>query len=133
MEIVIDTNNKADHYSATALLQKLSGAKIHGYENLSVQSFNDSYWNTHSLVVLRHDDTIGGTKSGNRKVTHYYPQDTQKIVDHFIKPKKEYIVTNVGDYKAEITKDGIKVGCQVISFEKFDEVANKLKDFRNGV
>jgi hypothetical protein len=102
-------------------------------DDISVQKFNDSYWYSHPLVILRNDGSIGGSSKGARTVTHHYPEDIQKIVNYFIKPKKEYIVTEVGDYNAEITKDGIKVGCQVISFEKFDEVANKLKDFRNGV
>jgi hypothetical protein len=128
-QIIIKTENKADHYSAAALLQKLSGLQIHLCP-ITVEKFNDDHWKLHPLVKCSYGYICGVTDQAH---THSYPQDIQKIVDHFIKPTKEYIVTGVGDYKAEISDKGIKVGCQLISFAKFDEIASKLKDFRNGV
>lgn len=69
----------------------------------------------------------------------YYPnngpeltfEDLPKIVSILTNSKPPIVVENVGEYTAVINDDGINVGCQTISFEKFDEVAKAVKEYRS--
>ena len=60
-----------------------------------------------------------------------YPEDIKEIMEFLITPPKEYIVKSVaGLNDAMVTKDGIKVGCQTVSFEKFQELVDKVEEFK---
>ncbi len=37
------------------------------------------------------------------------------------------------DYTAEVSKDGIRVGCQLFTFEKFDELAKAVQQIKNPI
>jgi hypothetical protein len=44
--------------------------------------------------------------------------------------KESFTIQLTNDYEAEVTKDGITVGCQKITFEKFDELCELVKQAR---
>ncbi len=60
--------------------------------------------------------------------THVWDTDAAKIIDHILNPFKEITINGVGDYSAIVSQDDIRVGCQVISFEKFQEIADAVKE-----
>ncbi len=47
----------------------------------------------------------------------------------FFKGKRPVFISKVGDYSATICDDGIKVGCQTISFAKFQEIVDGVDKF----
>ena len=61
----------------------------------------------------------------------YWPKDADKIIDIIVGSNKSITVPNVGDYTATVDAEGIKVGCQTISFEKFDELTKAVNKIRS--
>lgn len=65
---------------------------------------------------------------------HLFNVDKCKEISlvEFLQMKKQRIVKLKlnNDYEAVITQDGIKVGCQTFSFNKFDELVEAVKSFR---
>lgn len=64
-----------------------------------------------------------------------YSYDKYNSLDSFLKKEAGKIsgiitVDLTDDYEAKINKDNIEVGCQVIPFEKVEEVYNKMKELR---
>jgi len=61
-----------------------------------------------------------------------YPEDISKIIDFFTNPNppKVYEVNDVAGYTAKINNVGIAVGCQTITFEKFQEISDKVDEFK---
>ncbi len=59
------------------------------------------------------------------------PQDFSAVFNQLNHPEKySVVVKNVGDYEAMVTKNSVQVGCQTISFEKFEEIAEAVKQIR---
>lgn len=57
----------------------------------------------------------------NNDVTHTWPQDANEIIKT-ASGTKTIKIENVGEYTATVTKQGVSVGCQVISLEKVKEI-----------
>lgn len=54
----------------------------------------------------------------------------EKIINH-IAPKKPVMFGNITpEYTAEIKEEGIQVGCQLITYGKFDELVEAVNKFR---
>ena len=67
---------------------------------------------------------------GHNISSHTWPKDAVEIIERLT---KTYTVTEVGDdnYTATVTDEGIVVGCQTITFEKFEEIVKVVKDFQD--
>lgn len=75
---------------------------------------------------------ISGTRVSDNDSLNW-PSQAKEILKElkeiFVKPKP-IIISNVGDYKATICEDGIKVGCQTISFAKFQEIVDGVSKYK---
>jgi len=56
----------------------------------------------------------------------FWPEDATEILSESI----EIEIRNVAGHTAVISEAKIKVGCQFVSFEKFDEIAEAVKKVR---
>ena len=107
-----------------------------GDESTDVSFINKEYsyddWN---IVRVRYDGSITGSNSVCDDIPAYYwPQDMAKILDgvsHLLAEVKPIIIDNVVGYDAEISSSGIKIGCQVVSFDTFDALQNAVDNIRN--
>lgn len=61
----------------------------------------------------------------------YWPEDAKEIIEYF--KSTQITVPNIGEYSATVTKDGIKVGCQTITFGAFDELTKAVNTVRTHV
>ena len=69
--------------------------------------------------------------SGVIRSTIMWPAESVEIIRYFTPPLKEDVtIHNVGDYSAQITSSGIRVGCQLISFEKFREIVEAVDQYQ---
>jgi len=75
-------------------------------------------------------DLCGYGRMQTRHTRHTWPEDAVEIIERIT---KTYTVTEVGDdnYTATVTKTGIVVGCQTITFDKFEEISKVVKDFQD--
>lgn len=133
--VLIKTENPQDARRLLIVLLALTGGQIHAGD-ITVDQFVDRYAASHPLIGLDGTYTDDGKPVfagwGGRRVADYsYPQDIQKIIDIFSPDsKKVQVIENVGDYEATVTAEGISVGCQKISLEKFDEIAAAVAKVR---
>ena len=73
-------------------------------------------------------------RRGDSVVTFAWPHQATEVLDYLDKElKKPQSVTMVltDDYSAVVSIDGITVGCQDITWEKFDELSEIAKKIRN--
>jgi hypothetical protein len=64
-------------------------------------------------------------------VTYEWDYNLSMILKHLNSPPKEDLsmwITN--DYEANITEEGIEVGCQTIKFEVFEELVELVKQYK---
>lgn len=130
MNFRIKVKNDREAVEALTLLQKLTGKQIHA-EDLTPEEFVRLHKvSDYSYMGINSRDCICGfLHSGDKEVLHYFTH-LSEIISRLVS-YKEYVVENVGKYTAKISRDGIEVGCQKISFEKFDEVAAMVAKFRS--
>tara|TARA_R110002074_G_scaffold51396_3_gene130036 strand:+ start:3648 stop:4052 length:405 start_codon:yes stop_codon:yes gene_type:complete len=62
------------------------------------------------------------------KRDYIWPNDAKDIIRVCSPP--DYTVDGIGEYVATVSKTGIKVGCQTITFDKFKELVKVVKDFQ---
>lgn len=78
--------------------------------------------------------SISGVSSNlnNVKVLKWPSQAAEVLedLDKIFNAKQPIVIDNVGDYKATISDKGIQVGCQTISFAKFQEIVNGIEQFK---
>jgi hypothetical protein len=60
----------------------------------------------------------------------YKPVMLDKFIENILSYNSSIKIEISSQYTAEISKDSIKVGCQTISFEKFDEIAAAVEKMR---
>jgi hypothetical protein len=73
-------------------------------------------------------------RKGDSVVTFAWPFQATEVLDYLSKElKKSQPVTMqlTDDYSAVVSIDGITVGCQDITWEKFDELSEIAKEIRN--
>lgn len=124
---VVKVHSKNDKRDAIILLNKLTGAKIgRAYLDNTGAILPSKDFTLHNPFLCVKRGEIDGYPASYGMTSYEYPRDLHKIVQDLISSPAEYTVEDVGDYSATINADGIEVGCQIISFEKFDEIAEKV-------
>jgi hypothetical protein len=93
---------------------------------ISGEDYANKVYDTYPLPLLDTNNVVTATYSTN--YTHSWPEDATRLIKDLF--SKTYEVENVGDYKATITDKGIVVGCQTIPFDKFQEIVNKVTEFK---
>lgn len=130
MKAIVKT--KEQYRQALLLYSSLAELPIHnGDEVVTVDEYIEEF--------PIEDVKIVGINNHNRISTwSYVSNDTNekdfsiqseraKILEYLLSIKSTIIVKNVGIYDAVISKNGIRVGCQNITFEKFQEIVDAVK------
>jgi hypothetical protein len=105
-------------------------------ENNPVRYTDRYYYKGYTNLVFD-SKRIRGTRPRHWGLYEQYelcnlPQDLEKFTNRLFYPKKEIKVNNITkDYDATVTSQGIEVGCQLVSFDKFDELVEAVKQFKN--
>lgn len=73
------------------------------------------------------DKDITGSNKPVESVPVVELYDLMEVLEN---AKKRMVKLNE-EYTAQITKDGIKVGCQTISFEAFENLVKAVKEFKS--
>jgi len=85
-------------------------------------------WRSYPVVMVETEEKV---ISGVINSEIMWPDESAKIIGYFTpKIKEDVTIHNVGDYSAQITSSGIHVGCQLISFKKFQEIVDAVKQFQ---
>lgn len=126
-----------------ALLSFLFSNGYHYHELTTIAEADEEYSFDEYSVNTFSVDTDGNhwskEISGNGRIrvgreNYTLPQDFSKVINlvraNEVENYTPVIISDVGDYEAKVHKSGIKVGCQTISFEKFEEIAEAVKKFR---
>ena len=129
MNLKIKTNPKNEKRSAIILLSKLTGVNISDFYLVDEGEVSHNMDMNHPYVHISDNEITASVQPFGDNVYDYSTQ-LPEIIDLLMNPKKEYVVKDVGDYTAEITKEGIVVGCQTISFEKLQEIVDKVAEFK---
>jgi len=128
--MLINTKNKTDRLSLLTCLIALGGEWHKGA--MSVKRANDvdeSYnFDQYPCIGISHGMGLSGYPAQRGEAGFFtWPTDAKDIVEYM---KNDYTVVGIGHYTAKVTKDGIKVGCQTITFDKFKELVKVVKDFQ---
>ncbi len=142
--LTIQTNTKEDRDALMGVLYSY-GAVFHQSVSPGLYSLKDANAAFTDMLILRLEFLGGkldicGMGSLVTKFDVNFSTDTGRaiaLIKEYIKEVTKPIepvsilVKDVGDYEAEVKEDGIHIYGQVISFEKFDEIAaafQKLND-----
>lgn len=124
----IDTSEEKHRRLLLAVLLSM-GYKWHGQSDWSVDKIQEEYPFEEYPVIIVHleEKTMGGNRKTS-SVEYHYPLDVYDILGVLsgIRPPC-IIVEDVGEYSATITEKRIEIGCQTVSWEKFDEIAEARK------
>lgn len=82
------------------------------------------------LTIDEDEKGIAGTDSC--RTDYQWPQDACEIINHFVGDERLEIIQDFLGYKGTITKEGIKVGCQFVTHEKFKELMEVINTGKGG-
>ncbi len=125
----VKVNNRKD-FETLVTLMVANGYTYSPYNtHTTPKEVADSWARSYSYLLLSDKKNLNGCNHGCSLAQAYlnWPEDAATVVDMLFNSKKNRIVENVGDYTAEITENGIEVGCQTIPFEKFQEIVEAVK------
>lgn len=130
----IKTNSPEEYRKALVLFNEMTGLPF--YENISVDEYIKRYsWEPGDFVGISNTERYITSWRGWGDFSNFaYLWEVEgmaKVIKYMLDFSPIVIVKNVGSYTAEITKDGINVGCQKISFEKLDEIVEAANKIRN--
>ncbi len=129
-EIVIKCESEAIRTAVLAALIAAGGIFHKGEDNLTdIEEINKKYpfsgWNNVGFYdVGKERGSIFGIVGTNNNNKYNNLEEALKILTNL---PKVYLVALNDEYIAEISKDGIMVGCQKISFEAFEEVCRAVE------
>ncbi len=122
-----------------ALWTVLLSAGYHYHGLKTIKEINGKYpYGKYSINSFYIGESLDKEVCGNRyhnafRQSFTLPEDFSKVINiiHNNEITEPIFIENVGNYQAIVYKDHIQVGCQTISFEKFDELVkavNKVRD-----
>lgn len=141
MNVKIKTNSSEQYAGILSLIMTLTDYRISYHENVTAEEWVRDYpfEDPFKYVWIKGDGIntyIGGFEPFPDSSTTPYDlnnkEDFSKLMELlFYTKKKKEVVIEVGDGQAVISEEGISVGCQKITFEKFAEIAKAVEDFKN--
>lgn len=126
----IKTNNLTEFRKAFNIFILLGGYEIDCAKSIDDYITKFIYYENFPYYVgLSHNNKVTCWSASDNFV-HF--DDTENLTSFIAEIVSESPTTikEVGDFDAVITSKNIKVGCQIISFEKFDEIAEAVKKHR---
>lgn len=135
-EIDVRSQSQADFVALWTVLLD-AGYNYHGLE--TIEEINKKFpfsrypINSFTCGKLSNKEVSGNVYPNEYRLQFTLPEDFSKVINIINNNDvtEPVLVKNVGDYQAVVHKDHIQVGCQTITFEKFDELAkavNKVRD-----
>lgn len=118
-DIILIDNNK-ETVNAVIYLFNILGIPIHEDTKEYDRSYPYLVWDSSSVSLTQCMKNI-------------YPEEANSIeefLSYFIEAPKNYEMEITKDYKAKISKEGIVVGCQIITFKIFDELYKLVQKYK---
>lgn len=139
MNVKIKTNSQEQYEKILSLIMALTDFRIPGYESATAKEWAKEYpfEGSFKYVWIKEDGIK--TYSSNFEPLPDSPtprynldnkEDFSKLVELLFYTKKKVVIEGVDNYQAIISEEGISVGCQKITFEKFAEIANAVEKFK---
>tara|TARA_R100001039_G_scaffold10623_1_gene5459 strand:+ start:60246 stop:60734 length:489 start_codon:yes stop_codon:yes gene_type:complete len=121
---------KPTQLQAEVILQMAEGKGLKVYESTKyriLQGYSTDERNTY--IIYNGKEFIGGNKNDVDKYLFKVLSFPEFIAA--IDVYKETVKVQITDsYEAELTEKGIKVGCQLITYDKFDELKKAVKKYK---
>lgn len=130
----IKTTTPEDHAALLTLLFKLGYEFSNGSKTVAEYNRNYGAFAYPHVLVYPNKKDVGGSRKYNFNCGDEleYPQDITEIFTRLfdIVQERTFHVTEVGEYDAVITDKGIRVGCQLITLDKFAEIVEAVNKIR---
>lgn len=138
--IEVKSTSQADFIALMTVLLS-AGYKYHDLDTIGAINATYPYtkYPVNGIYIgdLRNKSIVGNASFGhgygeNNEFT--LPEDFTKVINAIHENdniKEPIIINGVGDYDAIITEESIQVGCQTITFKKFEELQEAVKKVRN--
>ena len=81
---------------------------------------------TYPTIGIAPDGRISGTY--HKDSTYVWPEDATRVLDNITTPN--VTVEGVAGYSAVLGREGLQIGCQLVSWEKFDELVKESEKVR---
>ena len=126
----VKCKNKTDFFACIALFYAMGFPYNEDttYEDIIKEDF---YGQGYTIPFIDTDEMDFNSKLEEDLTTYYWSKDLDAIIEHL--STKTYRMNLTNQYDAEITSDGIIVGCQTITFEKFEELSALVEKYKTGV
>lgn len=134
MTIKITTKTQVERIAVVSFLYSL-GYRYDGviFEDI-LDDKSDLYDKTFPHVLVDPDDydsiNFCNSECIDYDVSYNWTTQFKDIKNTLLKPTSITMEYLTKDYHATISSDGIAVGCQLITFEKFDELVELVSEFR---
>jgi hypothetical protein len=134
-KLFVTTTNK-EQYMTVLALGKSAGYTICDKDD--VIKYTEEYYPRGYTNLSFFENIIVGIApynitqySSNKGYTQFVlPNDFDELVNTLLSIPKSYTLEDVAGYTATVTKTGIKIGCQTVTFEKFYELLGLVEDFK---
>lgn len=122
--LLITCNSKYEYERAVSLL--LAFGQKHYNDLTDARLITDKTWPTYKGIIL--EQTFCGSHHTyeNGNITYSYADNLHAILDYLYSPTNIEIKL-YKEYTAIVSKEHVKVGCQIISHEKVLEIAEAIK------
>lgn len=130
VKLQVKCKNKSEYLACIALFYAMGFPYIERttYEDVIKKDF---YGLGYTIPFIDGDEMNCSCELSSYLTTYSWPKDFDKIVACL--SDKNYRMNLTNEYDAEITSDGIIVGCQTITFEKFEELSALVEKYKTGV
>lgn len=127
MKVVISTLLPLDRKILLLALIGL-GYKWHG-ETSDIAEIDRDYpysaWST-----IRVDTTTKQICGVKDKPDYQWPEQSEEVLGSL---DNSHVIYNVGDYTAVVGPKGIQIGCQFVTFDKFEEIAKAVAKIKQTI
>jgi len=125
MNFIILTKTKVEKFTAIQLIHKFTGAELDVYTNEEV---GDMWMSFPYLKIDEHEKVVNAYSDDQGLEVLVWETQLNEIVERLTVLNDNTIEDFAGN-KVEITKSGILIGNEKVSFEKFEELAKKVEKF----
>ena len=131
--IIIKTESVDDRATLLGVLYSLGAIFHRSSESLTLEQSLTKYTEYLSLRLVKTGSglSISGVHQDPDVNWSGNPIATLERLKRFTAKDESIRINKVGDYHAKVTKDGIHINGEVISFEKFDEIAAAVTKVKN--
>lgn len=139
-DLIIQCSSMSDKIAAIALLSAY-GFTYEGEDmKEEIRNNDEDFFDMqypHILLEFEYNEIgdkdiinfINDDHDNDDAVTFDWEYHISHIIKYLSNPKEDLSMWITDDYEATITKSGIEVGCQTITFETFEKLVTLVKEF----